>query len=48
MSSISMDHKEFAVIIKDIEVRLYRVARRILISHEEAQDSVQEVVIKIW
>ena len=43
-----MDHKEFAVIIKDIEVRLYRVARRILISHEEAQDSVQEVVIKIW
>jgi RNA polymerase sigma-70 factor (ECF subfamily) len=48
MSSISMDHKEFSVLIKDIEVRLYRVARRILISHEEAQDSVQEVVIKIW
>ncbi len=43
-----MDQKDFKIIIKDIEVRLYRVARRILISHEEAQDSVQEIVIKIW
>lgn len=43
-----MDQKDFKIIIKDIEVRLYRVARRILISHEEAQDSVQEIAIKIW
>jgi RNA polymerase sigma factor, sigma-70 family len=48
MSSSLMDQKDFKIIIKDIEVRLYRVARRILISHEEAQDSVQEIVIKIW
>jgi RNA polymerase sigma-70 factor (ECF subfamily) len=43
-----MNQKDFTVVIKDIEMRLYRVARRILISHEEAQDSVQEIVIKIW
>jgi RNA polymerase sigma-70 factor (ECF subfamily) len=43
-----MNQKDFTVVIQDIEMRLYRVARRILISHEEAQDSVQEIVIKIW
>lgn len=48
MCSSLMDQKDFAFVIKDIEMRLYRVARRILISHEEAQDSVQEIIIKIW
>ncbi|MFM1807526.1 MAG: hypothetical protein RLZZ242_251 [Bacteroidota bacterium] len=48
MTSILMNQSDFEIILKDIEIRLYRVAKRILISHEEAQDSVQEVVIKIW
>lgn len=36
---------EFAISIKD---RLYRLAKRILISNDEAEDAVQEVLFKLW
>lgn len=35
----------FAVTIKD---RLYRLAKRILVSSDEAEDAVQEVLFKLW
>ena len=31
-----------------IEQKLYRIAKRLLISHEEAQDATQEVLAKVW
>ncbi len=33
--------------LQSIQSRLYRVARRILVSHEESQDCVQDVMVKI-
>jgi RNA polymerase sigma factor (sigma-70 family) len=33
--------------LQSIQSRLYRVARRILVSHEESQDCVQNVMVKI-
>ena len=36
---------KFAIAIKD---RLYRLARRILVSSDEAEDAVQEVLFKLW
>ena len=34
--------------VHQIEQKLYRIAKRLLISHEEAQDATQEVLIKVW
>src|SRR5690554_7550719 len=36
---------KFAISIKD---RLYRLAKRILVSSDEAEDAVQEVLFKLW
>ncbi len=33
--------------LQSIQSRLYRVAKRILVSHEESQDCVQDVMVKI-
>ena len=34
--------------VHQIEQKLYRTAKRLLISHEEAQDATQEVLVKVW
>ncbi len=34
--------------VREIENKLYRVARRLLVSHEEAQDATKEVLAKVW
>lgn len=34
--------------VHQIEQKLYRIAKRLLISHEEAQDATQEVLVKVW
>ena len=34
--------------VHQIEQKLYRIAKRLLISHEEAQDATQEVLFKVW
>ena len=34
--------------VHQIEQKLYRIAKRLLISHEEAQDATQEVLAKVW
>jgi len=34
--------------VHQIEQKLYRIAKRLLNSHEEAQDATQEVLVKVW
>lgn len=43
-----MDKKEFTEIVIPLKDRLYRLAKRILISGDEAEDAVQEVLLKLW
>lgn len=43
-----MNQKEFLNIVSPFQDRIYRLARRILVSQEEAQDATQEVLIKLW
>lgn len=43
-----MDKKEFTEIVMPIKDRLFRVAKRILVSTDEAEDAVQEVLLKLW
>lgn len=43
-----MDKEEFTEIIMPLKNRLYRLAKSILISGDEAEDAVQEVFYKLW
>ncbi|GGD99330.1 DNA-directed RNA polymerase sigma-70 factor [Planktosalinus lacus] len=43
-----MQKQEFLNIVIPIKDKLYRMAKRILISHDEAEDAVQEVFMKLW
>ncbi len=43
-----MDKTEFIRIVMPFKDRLYRLAKRILISKDEAEDAVQEVFLKLW
>lgn len=43
-----MDKKEFTEIVMPLKDRLYRLAKRILVSADEAEDAVQEVIYKLW
>ena len=43
-----MNQKEFLDIVLPIKNNLYRLARRFLISSDEAEDAVQEVFLKLW
>jgi len=40
--------KKFLDQIQGIRDRVFRVAKRILISKEEAEDATQEVILKLW
>jgi len=43
-----MKQKEFTVLILPFKDKLYRLAKRILVSSDEAEDAVQEVFLKLW
>lgn len=43
-----MDKTEFIAIVMPFKDRLYRLAKRILVSTDEAEDAVQEVFLKLW
>ncbi|HPE83918.1 MAG TPA: RNA polymerase sigma factor [Aequorivita sp.] len=43
-----MDKTEFTALIMPFKDRLYRLAKRILVSKDEAEDAVQEVLLKLW
>ncbi len=43
-----MDKTEFIATVMPFKDRLYRLAKRILVSTDEAEDAVQEVFLKLW
>jgi RNA polymerase sigma factor (sigma-70 family) len=43
-----MDHNEFVKLITPFRDKIFRVARRLLVSTEEAEDATQEVIVKLW
>ncbi len=43
-----MNKKEFIETVMPLKDRLYRLSKRILISADEAEDAVQEVLLKLW
>ncbi|MDC8000467.1 RNA polymerase sigma factor [Aequorivita todarodis] len=43
-----MDKTEFIALVMPYKDRLYRLAKRILVSKDEAEDAVQEVFLKLW
>ncbi len=43
-----MTELEFIHTVKNIEDRMYRLAKSILISEDEAADAVQEICAKLW
>jgi len=43
-----MNSKEFVDLLDPIRDKLFRYARKILISYEEAEDIVQEVYLRLW
>lgn len=43
-----MKQQEFLSIVMPFKDKMYRLARRILVSSDEAEDAVQEVLLKLW
>lgn len=43
-----MNQFEFMQVITPFKDKLFRLAKRLLVSAEEAEDAVQEVLIKLW
>lgn len=43
-----MEKTEFIRLIMPFKDKLYRLAKRILVSSDEAEDAVQEVFLKLW
>ena len=43
-----MKQNEFTAMVLPFKDKLYRLAKRILISSDEAEDAVQEVYLKLW
>jgi len=43
-----MTNREFTDVIEEIKDKMYRLALRIVGNPEEAEDVVQEVIIKVW
>lgn len=43
-----MNQQEFTKLALPLKDKLYRLAKRLLISSDEADDAVQEVLLKLW
>lgn len=43
-----MDQSEFMNVLAPVRGRLYRVALRLLVSTDEAEDAVQETMLRLW
>lgn len=43
-----MDQKEFSETVIPFKDKLFRLAKRLLVSTDEAEDAVQEVFLKLW
>lgn len=43
-----MNQKEFVAAVIPFQNKLFRLAKRLLVSTEEAEDATQEVMVKLW
>lgn len=43
-----MDQKTFIKITDSFKDKIYRVAKRLLVSQDEAQDAAQEILLRLW
>lgn len=43
-----MKQTEFLNVVMPLKDKLYRLAKRLLVSREEAEDATQEVLMKLW
>ena len=43
-----MQQNEFIKLVMPFRDKLYRMAKRLLVSREEAEDAVQEILMKLW
>jgi RNA polymerase sigma factor (sigma-70 family) len=43
-----MNQNEFMQIVSPFKDKLFRLAKRLLVSTEEAEDATQEVLVKLW
>jgi len=43
-----MNEKEYLKIVTPFKDKIFRVAKRLLVSVEEAEDATQEVLLKLW
>lgn len=43
-----MNQKDFVLLINPFKDKLFRLAKRLLISTEEAEDATQEILVKLW
>lgn len=43
-----MNQNEFVLLISPFKDKVYRLAKRLLVSTEEAEDATQEVLVKLW
>ena len=43
-----MNHTEFLQVIEPFKDKVFRLAKRLLLSTEEAEDATQEVLAKLW
>lgn len=43
-----MNQQEFVTLINPFKDKLFRLAKRMLVSTEEAEDATQEVLFKLW
>jgi RNA polymerase sigma factor (sigma-70 family) len=43
-----MNQKEFIKLVLPFKDKVFRMAKRLLISKEEAEDATQEVLVKLW
>ncbi len=45
---LSMNQNEFISIINPFKDKLFRLAKRLLVSTEEAEDATQEIIVRLW
>ena len=43
-----MQQKEFIALVTPFKDKLYRMAKRLLVSREVAEDATQEILLKLW
>ena len=43
-----MSQNEFMQIVSPFKDKVFRLAKRLLVSTEEAEDATQEVIVKLW